>query len=130
MEIAAAPPVFQRIAGVSVSWQGICFAPRRMQGLPMVGLTLLHRKGYFRQRLDEKGQQRRSPRSGIRKSVLEAVGAVISGCLGGKEVKVRGWRHLITGLTGRTVPVYFLDVDLPENSALGANTNGPTLRRR
>jgi starch phosphorylase len=86
-------------------------------GLPMVGVTLLHRKGYFRQRLDEKGQQSEECQEWNPEQVLEALGPVISVFLEGKEVKVRGWRHLITGLTGRTVPVYFLDVDLPENSA-------------
>jgi starch phosphorylase len=86
-------------------------------GLPMAGATLLHRKGYFRQRLDEKGQQSEESQEWNPEQVLEALGPVISVFLEGKEVKVRGWRHLITGLTGHTVPVYFLDVNLPENSA-------------
>ena len=30
-------------------------------GLPFVAVTLLHRKGYFRQRLDSLGQQREEP---------------------------------------------------------------------
>lgn len=36
-------------------------------GLPMVGVTLLHRKGYFRQHLDEKDSRARSRKSGDRK---------------------------------------------------------------
>jgi glycogen phosphorylase len=86
-------------------------------GIPMVGVTLLHRKGYFRQHLDERGQQSEEPQEWNPENVLEPVESVVSVFLAGTEVKVRGWRHLITGLTGHTVPVYFLDVDLPENSA-------------
>jgi len=86
-------------------------------GLAMVGVTLLHRKGYFRQRLDEKGRQSEESQEWNPEKVLEALGPVISVFLEGKEVKVRGWRHLITGLTGHTVPVFFLDAELAENSA-------------
>jgi glycogen phosphorylase len=85
--------------------------------IPMVGVTLLHRKGYFRQYLDEKGQQSEEPQEWRPEEVLEPLAPVVFGFLEGKEVKIRGWRHLIIGLTGHTVPVYFLDVNLPENSA-------------
>lgn len=83
----------------------------------MVGVTLLHRKGYFRQCLDEKGQQSEEPQEWRPEEVLGPLQPVVLGFLEGKEVKIGGWRHLIIGLTGHSVPVYFLDVDLPENSA-------------
>jgi len=86
-------------------------------GIPMVGVTLLDRKGYFRQHLDEKGQQSEEPQEWRPEEVLEPLEPVVLGFLEGKEVKIRGWRHSIIGLTGHTVPVYFLDVNLPENSA-------------
>ena len=39
-------------------------------GLPMIGITLLHRKGYFRQRLDSAGNQTESPAAlGLRTSI-------------------------------------------------------------
>ena len=85
-------------------------------GIPMVGVTLLDRKGYFRQHLDEKGQQSEEPQEWRPEEVLEPLEPVVLGFLEGKEVKIRGWRHSIIGLTGHTVPVYFLDVNLPENS--------------
>ena len=86
-------------------------------GIPMVGVTLLDRKGYFRQHLDEKGQQSEGPQEWRPEEVLEPLEPVVLGFLEGKEVKIRGWRHSIIGLTGHTVPVYFLDVNLPESSA-------------
>jgi glucan phosphorylase len=40
-------------------------------GLPMIGITLLHRKGYFRQTLDASGNQTESPASWNYEEVLE-----------------------------------------------------------
>jgi starch phosphorylase len=34
----------------------------------------------------------------------------------GREVHIRAWRYIVLGVTGNTVPVYFLDTNLPENS--------------
>ena len=41
-------------------------------GLPFVAVTLLHRKGYFRQRLDDKGRQREEPADWNVEAHLEA----------------------------------------------------------
>ncbi|MGC2528436.1 MAG: alpha-glucan family phosphorylase [Candidatus Acidiferrum sp.] len=83
--------------------------------IPMVGVTLLHRKGYFRQHLDEKGRQTEEPQEWHPEKVLEPLTPLVSVRLDGQEVKVRGWRHSIVGLTGHRVQVYFLDVDMSEN---------------
>jgi glycogen phosphorylase len=85
--------------------------------IPIVGVTLLHRKGYFRQHLDGKGQQSEEPQEWNPEGVLEPVEPRVLICLDGQEVKVRAWRYSIIGLTGHNVPVYFLDVDFPGNSA-------------
>jgi starch phosphorylase len=86
-------------------------------GIPMIGVTLLHRKGYFRQHLDGKGQQSEESQEWNPEQVLEPLEPMILLRLNGGEIKVRGWLHSIMGLTGHRVPVYFLDVDLPENPA-------------
>jgi starch phosphorylase len=116
MEIAADPrfPTFSGGLGVLA---GDTLRSAADLGIPMVGVTLLHRKGYFRQRLDEKGHQSEESQEWEPEKVLEPTDPVISVFLEGQEVKVRGWRHLIIGLTGHSVPVYFLDVDFPENPA-------------
>jgi HSP20 family molecular chaperone IbpA len=33
----------------------------------------------------------------------------------GRQVHLHCWRYDVTGVSGFTVPVYFLDADLPEN---------------
>ena len=85
-------------------------------GVPMVGVTLLHRKGYFRQRLDAAGRQREEPaRWRVADFVVEqAARAKVS--VEGRTVTLRCWRYMVRG-EGGDVPAYFLDADLPENDA-------------
>jgi starch phosphorylase len=85
-------------------------------GAPMVGVTLLHRKGYFRQHLDVQGNQSESPSIWYPEEFLEAMEPRIRVAINGRGVQVRAWRYLVEGVSGHTVPVYFLDTFLPENS--------------
>nr|NIO04515.1 alpha-glucan family phosphorylase [Pseudomonadota bacterium] len=84
--------------------------------IPMVGVTLLHRKGYFRQRLDDRGNQSESPFDWHPEESLEPLKARVSVTIEGRAMKIRAWRYLVRGVTGHIVPLYFLDTDLPENS--------------
>lgn len=85
-------------------------------GLPLVAVTLLHRKGYFRQRLDAAGHQREEPIEWDVETHLEALPARVTVTINERRVVVRAWRRRITGLSGATVPVYFLDTDVDENT--------------
>ncbi len=85
------------------------------QGLPMVGVTLLHRKGYFRQRLDASGVQTEADALWTPAALLEPLEPRVIVEIEGRDVAVRAWRFVLTGATGASVPVYFLDTALPEN---------------
>jgi starch phosphorylase len=85
-------------------------------GVPMVGVSLLHRKGYFRQHLDDHGNQLESPVSWSPGEFLEALPPRASIMIEGRPVAVRAWRYQIRGVSGQTVSVYFLDTNLEENS--------------
>ncbi len=85
--------------------------------LPMIGVTLLHRKGYFRQRLDAQGNQSELPLDWSPEDVLEPLSARVSVAIEGRAVQIRAWRYLCRGVSGGSVPVYFLDADLPANTA-------------
>jgi starch phosphorylase len=85
-------------------------------GVPMVGITLLHRQGYFRQRLDSGGNQTETPDIWKPEEILEPVAPEVAIAIEDREVRVRAWRYEIQGLSGHRVPVYFLDTALPENS--------------
>ncbi len=85
-------------------------------GVPMVGVTLLHRKGYFRQHLDERGNQTESAAAWSPEQLLERLPPVVSITVEGRVVAVRAWRYVIRGVAGHTVPVYFLDTALVQNA--------------
>jgi starch phosphorylase len=85
-------------------------------GVPMVGVTLVHRKGYFRQHLDVQGNQWENPDVWKPEEILQPLEPQVAITIEGREVKVRAWRYNIPGLSGHQVPIYFLDTALPENS--------------
>ncbi len=82
----------------------------------MVGITLLHRKGYFEQHLDRDGNQTETPVVWRPEDVLEPVDARTSVVIEGRRVAIRAWKYPVRGITGHEVPVYLLDTQLPENS--------------
>jgi glycogen phosphorylase len=86
-------------------------------GVPMMGITLLNRKGYFRQHLDASGNQTESPDNWNPSDFLEPLDIHISLNIEGRTVLIRPWRYFLQGTLGNKVPVYFLDSGLPENSA-------------
>jgi starch phosphorylase len=84
-------------------------------GVPMVAFTLLHRKGYFDQRLDAVGNQLESPSQWSPEKFLEPLPARVSVFVEGREVKIRAWQHRFHGVMGHTVPLLLLDTDLEDN---------------
>ena len=84
--------------------------------VPMVAVTLLHRKGYFYQRLDSSGWQREEPVNWNVKDILEEMPPQTAVTLEGRTIHLRSWRYEVRGEGGFRAPVYFLDTDLPENS--------------
>lgn len=84
-------------------------------GVPMVGVTLLHRKGHFRQRLDAAGRQHEEPTAWCVEALLAEQGSRAEVEIEGRRVVIRGWKYVVQGTEGE-VPVYFLDTDLPDNS--------------
>lgn len=84
--------------------------------VPMVAVTLLHRKGYFRQKLDANGWQTEEPIEWAIESYLEEMPKKTSVTIEGRVVHLQVWKYKVKGIGGFNVPVYFLDSDLPENS--------------
>lgn len=85
--------------------------------IPMVAVSLLHRRGYFFQHLDAAGNQTEEPVSWAVEDYAEALEARACVEVEGRTVHLRAWRHLVRGISGSAVPVYFLDADLPQNTA-------------
>lgn len=84
--------------------------------VPMIAVTLLHRKGYFRQRLSPDGEQQEGPVEWVVEDFLKEMLPRVSVTIEGRSVHLRAWRYEVEGVSGFKVPVYFLDTDLAENS--------------
>ena len=84
--------------------------------VPTVGVTLVHRKGYFRQNLDRWGNQSESAVEWQPSDLLELTTARAIVSIEGREVHIGAWRWWIEGVGGFRVPVLLLDTDVPENS--------------
>lgn len=84
--------------------------------VPMVAVTLVYRKGYFRQHLDSRGNQTEEPSVWRPEEVLEPVTGSVSVSIEGRAVLVRAWRYWVHGVGGHGVPVYLLDTAVPQNS--------------
>jgi starch phosphorylase len=87
-------------------------------GIPLVGVGLMYREGYFRQYLNVDGwQQERYPENDffnlplIPETKKDGSPLLVTAPLPGREVQCRVWRIQI----GR-VPLYLLDTNIPQNS--------------
>src|SRR5262245_15736954 len=85
--------------------------------LPLVAVTLLHRKGYFTQELDANGVQTERDSEWPVQELLAEVPERVSVSIEGRTARIRAWKYEISGIHGAMVPLYLLDTDLPENSA-------------
>ncbi len=85
--------------------------------IPIVGVTLASRHGYFRQEIDDEGRQSERPFEWDPAKIMEDAGPRITVRIDGRDVLVRAWRYVQQSLTGGRVPIYFLDTDLQGNAA-------------
>ncbi|MEI6729207.1 MAG: alpha-glucan family phosphorylase [bacterium] len=86
-------------------------------GLPMVGVTLLYKYGYFKQELDkETGLQHELNDTWDYTKLLQKVQQSFQITIEGKPVQVEIWKYDLIGVNGAVLPVYFLNVDLEVNA--------------
>ena len=115
MEIALAPTIPTYSGGLGML-AGDTIRSAADLRVPMTGVTLLHRKGYFHQRLDASGWQTEQPVEWVVEDYLQEMPPRVSVTLEGRPVMIRAWKYKAYGPEDFYVPVYLLDVDLPENS--------------
>jgi starch phosphorylase len=85
--------------------------------LPFVAVTLLTRKGYFRQELDSDGNQKEFPAVWDPADLMTNAQEKISITIENRAVNVQAWIYVVGSPRGTSVPVIYLDSDLPENSS-------------
>ena len=85
-------------------------------GIPLVGLTLLYRKGYAKQNLDSEGNQSETYPEIDPADFLFDTEVEISLPLDGRKIHAKIWKSEIFGTSGKIVPVFFLDTLHGKNS--------------
>ncbi|MBI4965476.1 MAG: alpha-glucan family phosphorylase [Desulfomonile tiedjei] len=116
MEIAVSPNVPTYSGGLGIL-AGDTLRSCADLKVPVVGVTLLYGKGYFRQQLDEQGNQIELPVDWNPSDYLRCLSEYIEIRIRGRTVKVAAWQYDMIGMTGYCVPVIFLDTNLEGNSA-------------
>jgi starch phosphorylase len=114
MEIAVAPDIPTYSGGLGVL-AGDTLRSAADTGLPLLAVTLVHRKGYFHQHLSADGVQTETDQPWKPEEMLQALEPVEALTIQGRPVMVRAWRKDIVGVDGHVVPVIFLDTDLEPN---------------
>jgi len=84
--------------------------------LPMVAVTLLSKKGYFTQEIDEKGRQMETPALWEPSKYMDLLPVKIYVQIEGRDVAVQAWLYTVKSLASGSIPVLFLDTDTVENS--------------
>jgi starch phosphorylase len=84
--------------------------------VPVVGITLIYKKGYFRQTLDEWGNQIETPVDWQPEKLLKKLDKKVVVKVEGRDVHVGAWLYEHKGVSGHVNPIIFLDTDLDENS--------------
>jgi glycogen phosphorylase len=84
--------------------------------LQMIAITLASRKGYFRQKLTEQGDQLEFPDEWDPSKTLTLMPNKATVKIEGRTVKVQAWLYEYQSATGGMVPILFLDTDLEENA--------------
>src|SRR5215469_18681121 len=85
-------------------------------GAPLAAVTLVYRKGYFRQHLDPGGNQTEEAQQWDPERTLTEVAGRVFVEIEQRQVWIRAWQYDVLGIDGDIIPVYLLDTNLPENS--------------
>jgi starch phosphorylase len=83
--------------------------------LPVVGVSLLYRGGYFRQEIDTAGRQHEAPVAWQPEQFCTRLPARVTVTIEGRPIVLEAWWVEIQGWSGGTVPLLLLDSSCAEN---------------
>ena len=84
--------------------------------IPMVAVTLLSKKGYFRQDIDSDGRQVEYPIDWDPSKFMICLSKKVAVQIEGRNVYIQAWRYNVRSVTGGEVDVLYLDTDVEENT--------------
>ncbi|MCW4008268.1 MAG: alpha-glucan family phosphorylase [Candidatus Bathyarchaeota archaeon] len=85
--------------------------------LPLVGVSLVSKKGYFRQELTPEGKQIEHEDPWDPAKFMQLLPEEVTVQIQSRDVHVKAWLYNVVSQTGGVVPVYFLDTDVDGNSS-------------
>ncbi len=83
--------------------------------IPLVAVTLLYRKGYFRQEFNQEGWQQEYDINWYPSHHMKLLPNKTLVSIEQRDVKIQAWLYKVKSPTGGEVPVLFLDTDIPGN---------------
>ncbi len=114
MEIALEPQIPTYSGGLGIL-AGDTIRSFSDLGIRAVAVSLLHRRGFFRQELTEDGGQIEKPDAWDPESVLKPVKHRVKVEVEGRTIQIAAWQYTVEGYAGDPVQVYLLDTHLPAN---------------
>src|ERR1700681_5027953 len=99
MEIALEPETPIYSGGLGVLAGDTIRSPADL-GFPMIAVSLVHRAGYFRQRIDAEGNQLEEADGWSPEARLGPAGVSVTGQVQGRGVESLAWRHQGVGARG------------------------------
>ena len=85
--------------------------------VPLVAVTLISKRNYFRQKLDAYGRQTEQANEWYPEKLMIQLPNEVTVQIQGRAVKVKAWLYKYKSLTGGVVPVLFLDTDVEGNTS-------------
>ncbi|MCA9486023.1 alpha-glucan family phosphorylase [Candidatus Woesearchaeota archaeon] len=82
--------------------------------VPVCGITLLYKKGFFKQEIIDTYQIEEADLWDFQ-SLMSDLGVLCKVNILGEDIAIKVWRYEVKGETGFRIPVFFLDTDLKEN---------------
>jgi len=83
--------------------------------LPLVAVTLLSKRGCFRQEITKEGKQIEHPVEWDPSKITELLPIETKVQIQKREVRIRAWLYNVQSLTGGVIPILFLDTDVEGN---------------
>ncbi|RXH54261.1 alpha-glucan family phosphorylase [Granulicella sibirica] len=114
MEIALSPALPTYSGGLGML-AGDTLRSAADTAAPMVAVSLVHRKGYFRQMLDASGQQTETDVAWTPETTLPSAAKTVTVTIQNRPIKVTAWRFDVVGAVGHVIPVFLLDTDVEGN---------------
>jgi len=84
--------------------------------LPLVAVTLVSKKGYFKQEITKDGRQIEHPQEWDPSKLMKMLPSEVTVRIQNRDVRIKAWLYEVKSLTGGLIPVLFLDTDVDGNS--------------